>query len=410
MTEKLDEYKLSNGMIVLGEHMPQVGSAAFTFQLPCGASQLPDGKCGAGTVISDWIFRGAGSMDSKELVNALDGLGLHRNSSVSSSHLSVGSALEAGNLFNALKLYADIINKPMLKEEQFELSRQLAVFEVMGLDDDPRTKVMQILREKFYPDPLGRPAMGKLDQLQSMTAAEAADIVKKRFNLSSTTFAVAGKYDFDKVCSQLEELFGSDQPKLDTNSDISSAECGYTHIQHDGAQVHLGLMTETVTAKDPDYYNAMAAVSILSGGMSSRLFTEVREKRGLCYAVGANYNGLKDFAGINCYAGTTPEKAQETLDVITAEFENLYKDISESEVERAKVGLKSTLIMQSESSSARANAIANDYYLLGRVRTIEEVKQKLEEISVETVVNFLKNNRFKDYTVVTIGPEAVKVK
>ena len=201
----------------------------------------------------------------------------------------------------------------------------------------------------------------------------------------------------------------AEQPEIDTTMTTGETGDKYTHIQHEGAQVHIGLMTSTVTVQDPNYYNAMAAVSVLSGGMSSRLFTEVREKRGLCYAVGANYNGLKQAAGISCYAGTTPDKAQETIDVIIAEFDRLGKDITESEIARAKVGLKSSLIMQSESSSSRANGIAGDHYLLGRVRSIEEIKEKLEEVSVETVSSFLKNNKFDGYTVVTIGPESVKV-
>ena len=99
------------------------------------------------------------------------------------------------------------------------------------------------------------------------------------------------------------------------------------------------------------------AVSVLSGGMSARLFTEVREKRGLCYAVAARYHCLKEAAGISCYAGTTPEKAQETIDVIMAEFNRLSEGISEEEIQRAKTGLKSALILQSESSSSRAGGI-----------------------------------------------------
>jgi predicted Zn-dependent peptidase len=141
--------------------------------------------------------------------------------------------------------------------------------------------------------------------------------------------------------------------------------------------------------------------------MSSRLFTEVREKRGLCYAVSAAYRTFKDLASISCYAGTTPDKAQETLDVVIAEFGRLGEGISDGELQRAKVGLKSSLIMQSESSSARAGGIAGDYWLLGRVRSIEEIKQKLEATSVQSVLDCLRNNPFADYTVATVGPKKI---
>jgi predicted Zn-dependent peptidase len=406
----LDKHTLKNGMTLLAEPMAEVASAAFDFMIPAGASTLPDGCKGASNVISDWIFRGAGDRDSRALGDALDNLGLHRAGSIGSSHIAIGAVLEATNLANAIALYADIILSPTLAEDQFELAKQLAVDSVLALDDDPRQKVMLKLREEFYPDPLGRSAMGEIDELENLSAEYAKQILTDRFNLSRTIFTLAGKYDFDQVTNQLESLF--DRDAAQTTTDINPIAKGqkYTHIQSEGAQVHIGLMTPAVKSDDPDYYNARIAVSVLSGGMSARLFTEVREKRGLCYAIGARYHCLKDAAGIACYAGTTPDKAQETLDVIMAEFNKLADGISAEEIDRAKVGLKSSLIMSSESSSSRAGGIGSDFYRLGRVRSLEEIKQKIEETTVDSVLNYLRANRFENFTVVTIGPKEVTVK
>jgi len=412
MAERLDKHVLKNGMVILGEPMEAVGSAAFDFMLPAGASLLPEGCCGAGSVISDWIFRGAGERSSRQLGDALDGLGLHRSESVGSAHISIGAALEASNLTDALNLYADVILRPSLLDGEFEPARQLAIDGVRSLDDDPRQKVMIKLREQFYPYPLGRSAVGDIDELKSLTAEKTRRIVKDNFNLSKTIFSVAGKYDFDALCGQLEKLF---EDLKSAQEPLREVELGdragrYIHIHDDSAQVHIGLMTETVRPTDENYYNARVAVSVLSGGMSARLFTEVREKRGLCYAIGARYHCLKDAAGVMCYAGTTPDKAQETLDVIVDQFNGLAVGIGEEELARAKVGLKSDLILQSESSSSRAGAIGGDYYLLGRVRSLDEIKDNIERRSVDSVVGFLRNNRFKDFTVVTVGPKQVTVK
>jgi len=407
MAEKVNKHILKNGMVVLGEPMAGVGSAAFDFMLPGGASRLPEGCCGAASVISDWIFRGAGDKDSRELGDALDGLGLHRGSSVGSSYITIGAVLEAGNLTEAIELYADIILQASLKEEQFELARQLAIDEVKALDDNPRQKVMLKLRERFYPGPLGRSSLGEIDELKALTAKKTRQIIEDSFNLSQTIFSVAGKYDFDAIVKQMENLLETGRQKTLRPVTLGPRADKYTHIHNEGAQVHIGLMTKTVKPTDSDYYNARVAVSVLSGGMSARLFTEVREKRGLCYAVGAQYHSLKEAAGIACYAGTTPEKAQETLDVITAEFGRLAEGISEEEIERAKVGLKSALILQSESSSSRAGAIGSDYYILGRVRSLDEIKDKIEETSADSILGFLRNNKFKDFTVVTIGPKSI---
>ena len=404
MAERLDKHVLKNGMVLLGERMEAVESAAFGFMLPAGAALLPEGCCGAGSVIADWVFRGAGGRDSRQLGDALDGLGLHRAGSIGSSHITIGAALEASNLAQALDLYADIILKAHLKEDQFELARQLAIDGVHALDDSPRQKVMLKLQEQFYPPPLGRSPVGYISELEALTGERTRQIIKKNFSLSQTIFAVAGKYDFEAICRQLASLFEAGDKKPVEVGVPGSRAGKYAHIDSDSAQVHIGLMTETVTPTDENYYNARVAVSVLSGGMSARLFTEVREKRGLCYAIGARYRGLKEAAGIACYAGTTPEKAQETLDCVIGEFNRLSEGISEEEIKRAKVGLKSSLILQSESSSSRAGGIGSDYYMFGRVRSLDEIKDKIEQTSVDSVLRFLHKNKFKDFTVVTIGP------
>jgi len=410
MAENFDKYVLKNGMVLLGEPMEAVESVAFGFMLPSGASRLPKGCCGASNVIANWIFRGAGDKNSRQLSDAIDGLGLVRGRSVSSSHIAVGAALEAGNLAEALDLYADIVLKPSLKDDQFEIARQLAIDEVLSLDDDPRHKVMLKLREQFYPDPLGRSTLGDIEELKALTAGISGRIIKDKFNLSQTIFSVAGKYDFDAVCHRIERLFDSERQDGSELAALGTSVGKYTHLDNDGEQVHIGLMTGTVKPTDEDYYNARVAVSVLSGGMSARLFTEVREKRGLCYAIGARYHGLKEAAGVMCYAGTTPDKAQETVDCIVGEFNRLGEGISEEEIDRAKVGLKSTLILQSESSGSRSGAIASDYYILGRVRSLDEIKDKIEQTTVDSVLAFLRENPFGDFTIVTIGPKQVNVK
>ncbi len=410
MAEIFDKHILKNGMVLLGEPMEAVASVAYEYMLPAGASLMPEGCCGAGNVIADWIFRGAGNKDSRQLGDALDGLGLQRIDSVGSSHLTIGAVLEAGNLAQALDLYSDIINKPSLKDDQFELAKQLAIDGVKSLDDDPRQKVMLKLREQFYPSPLGRSTVGEVQELESLTAENTKKIIKNNFNLSNTIFSVAGKYDFDRLCQQIDDLFPNIETKSCENEiSIHDKSGRYLHIDNNGAQVHIGLMTQTVKPTDDDYYNARVAVSILSGGMSARLFTEVREKRGLCYAIGARYHSLKNAAGIMCYAGTIPDKAQETLDVIVSEFNRLADGISEEEIARAKVGLKSSLILHSESSSSRAGSISSDYYILGRIRSLDEIKNSIEATSVDTVLKFLRKNPFKDFAVVTIGPARLAI-
>ncbi len=410
MSEEYDQHILDNGMAILGEPMEGVASVAYGFMLPAGASLMPEGCSGAANVIADWIFRGAGDRDSRQLGDELDGLGLQRASSIGSSFLSMGAALEANNIAQALELYSDIVQKPCLTDERFELARQLAMDNVLSLDDDPRHKVMLKLREQFYPSPLGRSTVGDISELEALTADKTRQIIRDKFNFSQTIFSIAGKYNFDGICRQIEDLFsGAEKRECQTDFSLQKKSGVYLHIDNDGAQAHIALMTETVKPTDDDYYNARVAVSVLSGGMSARLFTEVREKRGLCYAIGAKYHGLKYAAGIMCYAGTTPDKAQQTLDVVIEQFNRLREGITEEEINRAKVGLKSLLILQSESSSSRAGAIASDYYMFGRVRSLDEIRRRIESTTVDSVLEFLRKNIFKDFTIVTIGPKRLDI-
>lgn len=405
MTEKIDMHVLKNGMVLLGEPMEGVQSVAFDFMIPAGASRMPENNCGAANVIEDWIFRGAGDKNSRQLSDAIDSLGVMRGQSVGSSHILIGGALESGNLSKALELYADVINKPWLKDDEFEPVRQLAMDEVLSLVDDPRHNVMLKLRECFYPSPLGRSTLGEIEDLKQFTPEKTRQIVAEKFVPGAIIFSVAGKYDFEIVCEQMENLFSNDNRKADTNELSLQERSGkYMHISNDSAQLHIGLMTKTVRPMDEGYYDARVAVSVLSGGMSARLFTEVREKRGLCYAIGARYHSLKEAAGIMCYAGTTPDKGQQTYDVIIEQFRNLSNGISIDEINTAKAGLKSALILQSESSGSRAGAIASDYYMLGRVRGLDEIKDAIDATNVDSVIDFLKNNPFGEFTAFTIGP------
>jgi len=394
-------------MVILGEPMEAVQSVAFDVMLPAGSARLPEGLCGAANVMADWVFRGAGGRDNRQLGDALDGLGLQRSTSIGSSHLTLGATLEASALREALDLYGDIILAPRLEAAQFDLARQLAVEEVRSFDDEPRQKVMVKVKEQFYPSPLGRSTIGEIADLEAMAADGVASLVRRCFAVSHAVLSVAGRYDWDEVCGQSERLFGKADGAGPGPVQVGSQGRRYTHIPSDGAQVHIGLMTPTARPTDEDYYNSRVAISILSGGMSARLFTEVREKRGLCYAVGARYHGLKEAAGIMCYAGTTPDKAQETFDVTVDQFRRLHEGITPEELSRAKVGLKSSLILQSESSGSRASSIGTDYHLLGRVRSLDEIKQAIEATTVESVTDFLRRNPFKEFTVVTIGPKPI---
>ncbi len=178
----------------------------------------------------------------------------------------------------------------------------------------------------------------------------------------------------------------------------------------ESSQTHIGVALDAVPYSHPDYFQIRGAVGALSDGMSSRLFTEVREKRGLVYTVYAMCHSLKDRGGILAYAGTTAERAQETLDVLTAEVRRLFAGITADEIDRLKGRIKRALIIQQESSPSRAGSIALDWYYLGRVRPLAELRAIIDGLSAESINAYLSANVPREMTACTVGQEPLEWK
>jgi predicted Zn-dependent peptidase len=220
---------------------------------------------------------------------------------------------------------------------------------------------------------------------------------------------VAGRFDWKALRDQVGELLADWKATRVAPPQEGPRGASHAHLPYDSNQTQIGIAYECVPYRHPDYFRAWGSVGVLSGGMSSRLFTEVRERRGLCYTVYASVHTLRDRASVLCYAGTSAERAQETLDVTLAELERLADGIEPAELDRLKARIKSGLIMQQESSSARSGAVARDWYHLGRVRTLDEVSRLVDELSCESINAYLSEHAPGDFTVVTLGPAALEV-
>jgi predicted Zn-dependent peptidase len=403
------QHTFANGLTLLAEPMPHVRSAAVNFLIPAGAVYDRPDRLGAGAVLSDLITRGAGERDSRELTLAMDNLGLDSSESVGSVHMRFWGATVARNLPAALDIYANILLRPHLPEDELEAVRSLALQDIRGLEDEPRSKVLVELRKRHYPTPLGNDHRGTAEGVSALTIEDLRERHKRLFRPGGAILAVAGNFEWGPLRDQVGRLFGD--WKGDALPPPQPGPRGEKrgHVAKDLAQTQIAAAYASVPVGDPEYYAAMGAVHVLSGGMSARLFTEVREKRALCYAVWASYQTFKDRASVICYAGTTNERAQETLDVLLRELRRLPEGIEAEEVERVQAGLKSSLIMQQESTSARALALASDWYNLGRVRSFDEIQSAINALTPEGVLAHVRRLPPGDFTIVTLGPKALEV-
>jgi predicted Zn-dependent peptidase len=409
LPERYFQHTFPNGLTLLAERMPGVQSAGMTFLVPAGSATDPADRSGAATVLSDLVLRGAGSRDSRQLTDHLDSLGLQRSSSVGVHHTRFGCAALAANVMQGLAVYADIVRRPHLPQPGFDAARDLALQALAGLDDEPRQKLLIKLREWHLPSPYGRSSMGQKDHLEKLTLDLCKADHGRRYHADGAILAVAGNIDFSALRDEVSTRFSDWNGQHDAKVEVLPPPGNFHHEHQKSEQTHIGIAWPSIPETDKDYYTLRLALEVLSGGMSGRLFTEVREKRGLCYSVWAGYTSLKGQGSVLGYAGTSNERAQATLDCFVAELHRLSDGVTAAELDRAKTGLKASTIMQGESTSARAGAIAHDYFMRGRIRTLEEIKAAIDAVSVAQVNDYLKKHKAGPFTIVTVGPKELKL-
>jgi len=392
-----------NGLSLVAEPIAALQSAAFTFLTPAGCVYDPPDRAGLSSFTSEMALRGAGERDSRQFVLDLDNLGVERGEGVSNAHASYSGATVAENLDQALAIYADLLRRPHLPEDQLEQSRLAMIQEIRAVEDEPSQKVMMELHKRHYPDPWGRSAQGELRAVEATTIDDIRAHFRRCYRPNGTILGVAGRVDWPRLKDVVGELFG-DWPAAENGAIVETPRrVPYEHLPHDSHQTQIGIAFDGVPYRHPDYFRAWGAVGVLSGGMSARLFTEVRERRGLCYSVYASLHSLWHRGAVFCYAGTSADRAQETLDVTLGELRRLAQGIEESELDRLKARIKSALVMQQESSSARSGALARDWYHLGRARSLDELGALIDALTRRDINAYLAEHPPADFTVVTLG-------
>ncbi|MBP5621695.1 MAG: insulinase family protein, partial [Thermoguttaceae bacterium] len=228
---------------------------------------------------------------------------------------------------------------------------------------------------------------------------------------NGTVIGVAGRVPWEKLRDKIGQLFGDWRAKDAQRAQLEENGQSTVHIPSNNAQATIKLGYRDVSLRTPDYLRSLGGVKVLSGGMSSRLFTEVREKRGLCYTVNASHYSIEDLGYVVCSCGTTVERAQESLDVILTEIERLGTEpISNSELERVKIRLKSSLIMQRESTSRRVGAMIGDWLDFQKIQQLGELSGKIESLTCEAIeAYYAENTKSRKFRLATLGAQPLDI-
>jgi predicted Zn-dependent peptidase len=402
-------HPLANGLTLVAEPMPWLKSAAFTLLLPAGTYREPLGMEGLCAMTLEMVQRGAADRSSRQVIEALDQMGIERSCSASTFHSSFSATMVADKLIPTLSLYADMVRRPHLPEDELEESRHTAMQELLSLDDDPYQRIFTELKKLRFSPIHGRSPYGSRDGIENVQHKSVTEFWRNNYVPNGAVLAVAGHFDWTTLLEEIERQFGDWKPGKAIPREPVQATPQVKHIEHDSSQTHIALAYDCVPYPHPEFYQSRGLISVLSDGMSSRLFTEVREKRGLVYSVSSSAQTIGESGSVLTYAGTTAERSQETLDVTVATIQSLGQGIDEGELGRLKARVKSSLIMDQESSASRSSQIASDWHYLKRIVPRQEVMAKIEALSCASLLKHFQEYPPSGWSLVSLGPKSVEL-
>ncbi len=401
-------HQLPNGIEMIGQYMPSLSSVTVGFQLDAAVVNEPEDKQGLAHLFEYMLFQGTKQKDARALNEAFESLGVRKGASTGLETARVMAQMVHTKFDATLPLLREVLLTPTFPKDELEQMRNVVLQEIRRRDDEPSSRIFDLARASFYRGTsLGRLTIGTPESVRSVQRQDLRAFWQARYQPNNVLFAIAGKFDWDHVVNQMQTLFGDwsghaeplppQHPHPTTDITLEYSE---------GQQEHLGLMFPFPNYTDPDYYAALIINEVLGGNMASRLFVEVREKRGLVYGVSSGLSGNKHIGAVRIYAGTTPEQGRECFSVIVDQLRKLEQEgITADELERAKVQLKSENVMHGEGSAARMASISHSWWFERKLRTIAEVKDAIDAVTQEQILQVLRRfSPLNPLTVAGIGP------
>lgn len=411
-TPTIHALHLPNGLRVVIEEMPSVRTCAVALHIPGGAAADPEGPAGEGAsaLLAELVQRGAGERDSRRFAQAIDALGASIDASASTVSTSIGATGLAESAAPILELLFDIARRPRIDDAEVEPARALALQELKSIHDAPAQLAMMELRRVLFPAPLNRSSLGDAEGLLRWEGPALRERWRATTGPSGAVLAVAGgiaAVDVSSWVAALSEGWAGRCPEPVATCRPLATD---GHIEHPGAQTVISQGVGGLLSNDPDLLAMRLLVHVLGGASSSRLFMEVRERRGLCYGVGAEVAAGIQHGATFIHASSTPERAATTLAVIREQLALMARGITREEFDRAVVGFKSGIVFSGESCRSRASSILADVLRGKRARSLEQIAAEVDALTLDGV-NEVAARRLGEAWLgslvqVTVGPSA----
>jgi predicted Zn-dependent peptidase len=395
---------LDCGATLVVQEMASVGSISLRVTIPAGSSTDQRGGIGVSTLLAESFFRGTTVSTSRQLSDALDRLGVQRSCDIGVDSIQIDATMLSSRLQESLPVLLPVILEPRFDREDLESSRRLAIQTLDALDDDPNHLAMMRLRSRHHPSPLNRSGYGESSDLHSVTIDDVQDRWQQRCVPGGAIIVVAGNVTHGDVEATLNPLTAQWTGAAVPLEPSEPPTRGVTHITKETAQVHLGIATDAPSAGDPDAILERVCTTIFGGSSSGRLFTHVRQERSLCYSVGSSYGPGRRIGTCVIYAGTTPERADETLEVCLEQLERMREGIDADEFARGVIATRARIVLQGESTSARTAAMAGDVHALGHPRSLSDLLSLLDGVTHDDVNAYLRRRDLGRVTIASVGP------
>ncbi len=378
--------KLPTGLTVVTDTMPHLETAALGVWAGVGGRDEKPDEHGISHLLEHMAFKGTTTRSAREIVESIEAVGGDLNAGTSTETTAYYARVLKADVPLALDVLSDILANPSFVPEELEREKNVIVQEIGAAQDTPDDVVFEHLNELCFPDqPMGRSLLGTAKTLEAFDRDKLHGYLSTHYRGPDMVVAAAGAVDHQRVVEDVTKRFasfnGGEGPKP---LPAAFGKGGSRVVHRDLEQAHLTLALEGVPQADPSLFSLQVFTNILGGGMSSRLFQEVRENRGLCYSVYTFHAPYSDTGFFGLYTGTDPADAPEMMEVVVDIIGNAVETLSEAEVARAKAQMKAGLLMALESCSARAEQLARHILAYGRPQTLQEMVAKIEAVSVES--------------------------
>jgi predicted Zn-dependent peptidase len=401
-----------SGMRLVTERMPGVRSATLGVWVTIGSRDENDRISGASHFLEHVLFKGTKNRSALDIAEAFDAVGGDLNAFTAKEHTAFYARVLDRDLPMAIDHLADMLQDSVIRAADLDAERQVILEEINMHEDAPDELVHDLFMQTLWPgDPLGRAVLGNVETVSSISRDQVRRFWKQHYVPGNFVVAAAGNIDHDAVGEMLTERMVH-RPEVTARGSMirrpsdPPGPSGRSTVRHRATeQAHICLGTAGLARSDPRRYAFSVINDAVGGGMSSRLFQEIREKRGLVYSVYAYHSMFAKTGAFVVYAGTTPSKARDVLEIVRDQLQDVAENgLTDQEVDRSKSHIKGAMVLSLEDTSSRMSRLGKSEIAHGEVITLDEVLEKLDAVTAEECRDVAADVLSRPRSVTVIGP------